>query len=140
MDELLKYTINTPKALRYTYQKICEKYLKINPHKVTLKKLQQLAEKNNLLVTGIGNDPDIWLQLLFTHLIEPNLGKECPTFIYDFPKSQAMLAKIRHGKIAVASRFEVYYKGIELANGFHELNDLKEQRRRFNDDLKKDVS
>jgi elongation factor P--(R)-beta-lysine ligase len=138
VDELLKYILNTPKAISYSYQEICEKYLKINPHKATLKTLQFIAAKNNLLLTNLGNDSDIWLQLLFTHLIEPKLGEKCPTFIYDFPKSQAMLAKIRHsGKTAVASRFEVYYKGIELANGFHELNNAKEQKQRFNQDLKK---
>ncbi len=137
VDELLQYTINTPKALRYSYQEICENYLKIDPHKITLNKLRQLAKNNNLLVAGIDDTPDTWLQLLFSHLIEPNLGPKCPVFIYDFPKTQAMLAKIRSGKTALASRFEVYYKGIELANGFHELRDPKEQRRRFIRDLKK---
>ena len=72
-----------------------------------------------------------------THLIEPKLGLKQPVFIYDFPASQAMLARIRAGKTKLASRFEVYYKGIELANGFHELNNSKEQRKRFNDDLVK---
>ena len=137
MDEFLKFTINTPKAKRFTYAKICEKFLKINPHKCTIKQLKLLAKKNNLFVSGLENDCDSWLQLLFTHLVEPKLNSEQPVFIYDFPSSQAMLAKVRPGKIKIASRFEVYYKRVELANGFHELNNPKEQRKRFNDDLSK---
>jgi elongation factor P--(R)-beta-lysine ligase len=81
------------------------------------------------------DDKDVWLQLLFTHLIEPQLGKENPVFIYDFPQSQAMLARVRDEKPRVASRFEVYYKGLELANGFHELNNATEQRKRFKQNL-----
>jgi len=137
VDELLIYILNSPKARRYTYEEICKKVLQINPHKITLKKLKQLAKENNLLVSGLDDDPDVWLQLLFTHLIEPNLDFKQPVFIYDFPESQAMLAKIRNERTKVASRFEVYYQGIELANGFHELNDSKEQQQRFNNDLVK---
>jgi elongation factor P--(R)-beta-lysine ligase len=137
MDELLMSVIGSSQAKRYTYEEIWKKYLKINPHDVTLKKLKQVAKENKLLIAGIDNNLDTWQQLLFTHLIEPTLGAKQPAFIYDFPESQAMLARIRHEKYNIASRFEVYYKGIELANGFHELKDPKEQRQRFNNDLKK---
>jgi len=137
VDDLLTYTIKTKKAKRYTYQKIFQKFLSINPHTITLKQIKLLAKNKNLFVKKLDNDKDTWLQLLFTHLIEPNLGKKEPVFIYDFPKSQAMLAKTRQEKYNPASRFEVYYKGIELGNGFHELNDPKEQRKRFNNDLLK---
>jgi lysyl-tRNA synthetase class 2 len=77
---------------------------------------------------------NMWLDLLFSHCIEPYLGHDRPCFIYDFPVSQAALAKIRAENPPVASRFEVYFKGIELANGFHELQDAEEQRRRFKAD------
>ena len=65
-------------------------------------------------------------------LVGPNLGRERLTFIYDYPASQAALARVRG---PVASRFEAYLSGIELANGFHELADAKEQRARFAADL-----
>ena len=58
-----------------------------------------------------------------------------PVFLYDFPKSKAALAKIRDEVPPVASRFEVYFKGMELANGFHELQDVNEQRKRFETEL-----
>jgi lysyl-tRNA synthetase class 2 len=137
VDDLLQYTINTPKAKRYTYREIFLKLLRINPHISTPKQLKSLAKKNNLRVSKLDNDKDIWLQLLFTHLIEPHLGTQEPTFIYDYPASQAMLAKVRWTKYNLASRFEVYYKGIELANGFHELHDSQEQNERFKSDLLK---
>ena len=137
LDELLTFTLNTPKAKRHTYLEVCKKFLNIDPHTTSLKQLKPLAENHGLMVTGLGEDPDLWLQLLFTHIIEPNLDFNQPIFIYDFPASQAMLAKIRGNKIKIASRFEVYYRGVELANGFHELNDPKEQRQRFHEDLVK---
>ena len=57
------------------------------------------------------------------------------TLLYDYPASQAALARIRPGDPPVAERFEIYLEGIELANGFHELNDATEQRARFERDL-----
>ena len=82
-------------------------------------------------------DRDTLLQLLFTFGVEPNIGKEKPTFVYHFPASQASLAQISTEDHRVAERFEVYYKGIELANGFHELTDAREQQQRFEQDNRK---
>ena len=67
-------------------------------------------------------------------LVGPRLGREAPAFLYDFPASQAALARVRPGHPPVAERFELFWKGIELANGFHELTDAAEQRRRFEQD------
>jgi lysyl-tRNA synthetase class 2 len=83
------------------------------------------------------DEKDDWLNLLMTHCIEPYLGKDRPTFLYDYPASQAALARIRKDDPPVAERFEVYVQGLELANGFHELIDAKEQRKRFDVDLEK---
>ena len=57
-----------------------------------------------------------------------------PCFIYDFPASQASLAKVSQTDPRVAHRFELYYQGVELANGFYELQDHNEQLSRFNAD------
>jgi lysyl-tRNA synthetase class 2 len=77
-------------------------------------------------------DRDGLLDLIMATIVGPRLGQTRLTFIYDYPASQAALARIRG---AVASRFEVYLNGIELANGFHELGDATEQRLRFAQDL-----
>jgi lysyl-tRNA synthetase class 2 len=63
--------------------------------------------------------------------IEPQLGINKPTFIYDYPAKLASLAKIKKSDPAVAERFELYIGGLELANGFSELTDTTEQKQRF---------
>ena len=65
--------------------------------------------------------------------IEPRLGIDRPTFIYDYPAKLAALAKIKKSDPAVAERVELYIGGLELANGFSELTDAREQRQRFED-------
>jgi len=63
--------------------------------------------------------------------IEPNLGKERPLFLIDYPAEKASMARLKPENPAVAERFELYIGGLELCNGFSELNDAAEQRRRF---------
>ncbi len=63
--------------------------------------------------------------------IEPRLGVEKPTFIYDYPAQRGALARLKREDQTVAERFELYIGGLELANGFSELVDSKEQRKRF---------
>ena len=98
--------------------------------------LQLCAYQHNLHLPN-KIDKDDYLNILLTHLIEPHIAHQRPLFIYDYPASQAALAKIRKGNPPVAERFEVYYQGLELANGYHELTDSKEQRQRFEADNRK---
>ena len=63
--------------------------------------------------------------------IEPRMGWERPAFLYDYPAACAALARLRPEHPAVAERFELYIGGLELCNGFSELTDADEQRRRF---------
>jgi len=63
--------------------------------------------------------------------IEPNLGKERPLFLIDYPAEKASLARLKPENPSVAERFELYIAGLELCNGFSELNDAAEQRQRF---------
>lgn len=75
---------------------------------------------------------DALLNLILGSKIEPQLGQDHLCVLAYYPASQAALARKRwHGSEQVAERFEVYYKGIELANGYHELADAAEQRQRF---------
>lgn len=134
MDELLQGILKTPSAERITCKEAYERYVGIDPHQATTHELAQCA-KELIHFTSELTDRNAWLDLLFTHSIEPHIGRERPVFLYDFPVSQAALAKIRPEQPPVASRFEVYFKGVELANGFHELQDAREQRKRFENDL-----
>lgn len=75
------------------------------------------------------DDPDGWKDLILTRLIEPQLkGAWC---VSHYPASQAALARLDPQNPAVAERFEIYVDGLELANGFRELTDAAEQRRRM---------
>jgi lysyl-tRNA synthetase class 2 len=78
-----------------------------------------------------GLERDFWLDLIMSAKVGPSLGRESPVFLFDFPASQAALSRV-NGEIA--ERFELFWQGIELANGFHELTDAGEQRRRFEAD------
>jgi lysyl-tRNA synthetase class 2 len=77
------------------------------------------------------NDRDFWLDLAMGAFLGPLLGRNAPEFVYDYPASQAALARISSTDLRAAKRFELYWRGIELANGYHELADAEEQRRRF---------
>ncbi len=74
---------------------------------------------------------DFLLDLLMSAVVGPRLGADVPQFLFDVPASQAALARVRPGPPAIAERFELFWRGIELANGFSELIDADEQRRRF---------
>jgi lysyl-tRNA synthetase class 2 len=75
---------------------------------------------------------DIFSKVLVEH-IEPRLGQGRLTVLYEYPAPEAALARVKPSDPRVAERFEVYACGVELANGFGELIDAQEQRRRFND-------
>jgi elongation factor P--(R)-beta-lysine ligase len=73
---------------------------------------------------------DIVLDYILTTHVEPQLGRDQPTILYDYPASQSALAQVRPGGPPVAERFELYFHGIELANGYHELLDPAALRER----------
>ena len=119
----------------FTYQDAMIKFAGIDPFKASLEELKAATKKAGIEVVGMDDAPrDSWLDLLMSQVVEKNLPENCPVFIYDYPASQAALAKIRKGSTDVAERFELYINGMELANGFHELNDAKEQAERFHQD------
>lgn len=72
---------------------------------------------------------------LMSFNIEPNLGLNKPVFLYDYPASLGALAKLKQRNSNLAARFELYIAGIELANGFSELINPKEQKERFHSEL-----
>ena len=140
MDELLQLILKTESARVCSYQDAFIEVLKVDPLCADLEALKQAGAHLNLgEVLNNEQDKDTVLQLLFCVAIEPVIANKRPCFIYNFPASQAALAQISKEDTRVAERFEVYYKGIELANGFHELSDAKEQLERFENDNKERV-
>ncbi|MCH9715543.1 MAG: elongation factor P--(R)-beta-lysine ligase [Gammaproteobacteria bacterium] len=137
IDIFLKKVLKTNALLIKTYQNIFESACNINPFDICVldlkKKLEQFGLAN--ILSPDEQDIDQYLFLLMSHVVEPWLATHHePIAVTDFPISQAALARVRDG---VAERFEVYYQGIELANGFHELTDHKVQAARFKADNQK---
>jgi len=130
-DDLIRRILQCDKAHRQSYQEVFAQHFSLNPHTAAIVDLQNAGEKAGIHIEASMLDKDDWLNLLFSHCIEPTLGLESPSFIYDFPASQAALARIRLGEIPVAERFEVYMAGLELANGYYELTDAAIQLDRF---------
>ncbi len=116
-----------------SYNQLFIQYLAIDPLAADIGDLINCAKHHNLNVdeTTMGDDFDLWLGLLLSHLIEPKLGVDGLTFVYDYPASQAALARLKPQDSRIAERFELYINGVEVANGFQELQDADEQRERF---------
>ena len=113
---------------RLSYQALFQRYVGLDPFTCSTKALSGCLKSEGVGVGAFDGSKDDWLSLVMTHIIEPRIEA---LFVFDFPASQAMLARVRGGNPAVAERFELYMDGVELANGFYELSDSEEQRRRF---------
>ncbi len=139
VSELMQWLMKTKAPVFFSYEEIFLKMLDINPLEANAKDLEKKARTLGLEVVGLkDDDKDGWLNCLMSHFIEPKLcEKNQPYFIYNFPVSQASLAKICDRDDRVAQRFELYFEGLELANGFKELTCAKEQCDRFQKDLQK---
>lgn len=118
-----------------SYRDLFRDRLGLDPLRASPAELRARALAQGIVgVERLELDRDGWLDLLLTHCLETGLGRSRLTFIRDYPPSQAALARIRPGPDPVAERFELYLEGMELANGFAELTDAAEQRRRFERD------
>lgn len=142
-SELSKQTVN--KYIKISYTELFQQYLNFNHNRVDIGYLIKLIKKlfgdqfntvlNHNNFEQLFNKDDL-LTILLSNYIEPRLDKNNIYFLYDYPVTQAALAQIdKTGEYPVAKRFEVYYQGFELANGYFELSDYKEQQARFERDL-----
>lgn len=117
---------------RLSYRRAFVRYLNVDPFTASLECLQQLSFD----YTEYGlqeTDRDTLLELLFATVIEPNIGSDEPCFIHSYPVTQAALARQQQepdGHMS-AARFELYWQGMELANGYYELTDPDEQAQRM---------
>jgi lysyl-tRNA synthetase class 2 len=117
------------------YSDAVRRWAGIDPFDATdsdlLRRCEQWLEPEQLADLG----RDGCLDLLMSFAVEPNLGRDRPEFITGYPASQASLARVsRSDGHAMAHRFELYIDGLELCNGYWELTDPQEQRRRFEAD------
>ncbi|MGC1523088.1 MAG: EF-P lysine aminoacylase EpmA [Steroidobacteraceae bacterium] len=121
-------------AERLSYSAALRLHAGVDAHAASEADLSAAALRHGI-VCDADLDRDARLDLLMGLVVAPRLGLERPCFICDYPVSQAALARLKPGPVPVAARFELYIDGVELANGFHELNDAVAQRARFNHEL-----
>lgn len=136
VSDLLKQTLHCEEPEIISYQNLFINNVNVDPLNTSIKELKTLILNANIMSDWLVNENeiDVLLQFIMAELIEPNIGKYKPIFIYNFPLSQASLARKNKADERVAERFECYFKGIELVNGFCELTDHIEQLQRFNKD------
>ena len=120
----------------FRYRDVFIAACQIDPHEAEADCLADCAERLIDGVTAdlrrqIGTDPIAWQNLLMGHVVIPGLAPGRLSVIHHFPADQAALARLDPTDPDCAERFEVFLDGIELANGYRELTDVAEQRRRF---------
>jgi len=120
---------------RLTYKEAFERHAGLDSLTAAASDFPQIAESRGVVPPpGLTEeDRDGWLNFLLVELVEPKLGVSGPEFLYDYPASQAALARVRPDEPPVAERFELYVRGIELCNGYQELTDAGELRWRIRD-------
>jgi lysyl-tRNA synthetase class 2 len=143
LSELADELLHLGAAERVTYREAFRQYAGIDVFAADAECLGAAVRERGLAVPpGLDpHDADAWLDLLLVDCVEPHLGRERPTILYDYPASQAALARVRDGDPPVAERFELYVRGVELANGYHELlepNVLRARNRTVNQQRRED--
>jgi lysyl-tRNA synthetase class 2 len=118
---------------RLSYQDAFVRELQLDPLTATLEELAAAAAQAGFSPGGTQQRDEL-LELLMGAVVGPRLGQSSLTFVHDYPATQAALARLNPGDPRTALRFELYCKGVELANGFHELAAAAEQRTRFERD------
>ena len=112
-----------------SYRELFLAHAGVDPFVASTRELHDALADFGICTDGLSRDD--WLDLVLTHRIEPVLRDDVLLIVHDFPASKAALARVREGDPAVAERFELMLGPVELANGYHELTDTREQRERF---------
>lgn len=122
---------------KLSYREAFASFLSIDYSRASTTELAALAPRFDIALSTDASSwtNDTFLHLYLTHVIEPNLGKNELTVLTDYPPYEAALACVveKNGE-QVAERFEIYYQGIELTNGYHELRNPEEQRFRLHEE------
>lgn len=120
-------------AIRIRYHDAFLQYTGLAPLEASFHELAACAARHGLPEAPdlCGTDRSLWLDLLFSHIIQPQLGRHGPCFVYEYPACQPSLARRNPEDARWVERVELFWRGVELANGFHELCDVDEQAARF---------
>ncbi len=125
-------TIQDKPFNRITYDAAFERAIGTGVLTKSAELLVRMAEEHDVnLPASLDHEScDELLNVLLAKLIEPTLGQDQPEFLFDYPATQSALARVRNDEPPVAERFELYFNGIELCNGYQELTDPNELAQR----------
>jgi lysyl-tRNA synthetase class 2 len=124
-----------PISEKITYREAFERHAGFDPFTADAARFMECLDASGIVLDANNWSAGDLSDLVAGEIVYPRLGHAGLCFVYDYPASQAALAQVREGPPAVAERFELFYRGMELANGFHELTDAGEQRHRFQVDI-----
>ncbi|MBT4885117.1 MAG: EF-P lysine aminoacylase GenX [Legionellales bacterium] len=130
LHDLLKLFWPGLKLAKLTYSELFYNYIGLDIKAATITELDSVLRKNTKSELDLRSKND-YLDALMTLVIQPQLKDVPALFVYDYPASQASLAKLSNKDPSIAERFELFLSGIEIANGFSELTNAPEQRQRF---------
>jgi lysyl-tRNA synthetase class 2 len=142
LSDLISELLLTPVADRIRFEEAFRFATKLDLFECSTKDLAEWSVANGLVErTDWSQDWDDWVNLIFSDQVQGNLGIDRPVLVTHFPASQAALARVSASDTRTAERYEAFYQGVELANGYHELLDadqLEARARKSNEQRKAD--
>jgi lysyl-tRNA synthetase class 2 len=137
MGVLFKCHRSLSPAQRFSYQEIFQRYTGLNPLEFSYQDYCAYARGNHMpeVVSICGYNHALWLDFIFSHAVQPQLGENALCMVYGYPACQSSLARINEFNSQITDRVEIFINGIELGNGYYELTDAKEQGRRFDEEV-----
>ncbi len=135
IETLLAGSRRLEAAVYASYADLMERHAGVDPYDTPTRTLRQTVERSPALQNTDGLDRDDLLSRLFVEKVEPHFEPDRVTVVFDYPASQAAMARLGANDQRMAERFEAYVGSIELANGYGELGDPVEQRQRLEHDL-----
>lgn len=131
LTSIVKAATQVEATTQLTYRLAFSEHVGADPFDAPVEQLARVAtERIEGVTPSWGTERDDWLNLLFSHLVQPNLGHSLPAVVTNYPATQSALARISDKDPATAERFELFWRGIELANGYHELTNASELEQR----------
>ncbi len=133
LSDLAEELFGRGPAILMSYRQAFVAHAGVDPHGATSQELLAAVRAAGIAPPESlsAEDRDGWLDLLLTEKVQAHLGHAQPVIVYDYPATQAALARLRPGNPPLAERFELYVAGVEVANGYHELIDAEELRARM---------